>query len=62
MRRHHAWVAAWWGVAPDKPRFEGLGAVYVDDPEFRARYDGVAPGLAEYLAHAMRVFAAAELT
>jgi DNA-binding transcriptional MerR regulator len=62
MRRHHAWVAAWWGVAPDKPRFEGLGAVYVDDPEFRARYDGVAPGLAEYLAHAMKVFAAAELT
>jgi DNA-binding transcriptional MerR regulator len=61
MRRHHAWVAAWWGSAPDKVRFEGLGQVYVDDPEFRARYDGVAAGLAEYLAHAMKVFAETEL-
>lgn len=26
----------------------GLGQMYVDDPRFKARYDGIAPGLAEY--------------
>lgn len=61
MRRHHAWVAAWWGVAPDGPRFAGLGRMYVEDPEFRARYEAVAPGLADYLAEAMRLFAEREL-
>jgi DNA-binding transcriptional MerR regulator len=61
MQRHHAWVASWWGVRPDKTRFEGLGRMYVDDPEFHARYEGIAPGLPEYLAEAMRVFAEAEL-
>jgi hypothetical protein len=35
--------------------------MYVEDPEFHARYEAVAPGLAEYLAEAMRVFAEAEL-
>lgn len=57
MRRHHAWVAAWWGVAPDRARFAGLGQMYVDDPEFRGRYDGLARGLSEYLAAAMDAFA-----
>ena len=61
MRRHHAWVGAWWGVTPSGPAFAGLGRVYVDDPEFRARYEGVAPGLSDYLAEAMKVFAEREL-
>jgi MerR family transcriptional regulator, thiopeptide resistance regulator len=61
MRRQHAWVAAWWGAAPDGARFVGLGRMYVEDPEFRARYEGVAPGLSDYLAEAMRVFAEREL-
>ncbi|HEX2150183.1 MAG TPA: TipAS antibiotic-recognition domain-containing protein, partial [Actinomycetota bacterium] len=26
----------------------GLGQMYVDDSRFKARYDGIAPGLAEY--------------
>ena len=26
----------------------GLGQMYVDDPRFKARYDGIAPGLAEF--------------
>ena len=61
MRRQHAWVAAWWGAAPNAASFAGLGRMYVEDPEFRARYDTVAPGLAEYLAEGMRVFAEREL-
>ena len=49
------------GAAPSGPSFVGLGRVYVEDPEFRARYEAVAPGLSEYLAEAMRVFAEREL-
>jgi len=33
----------------------------VDDPEFRARYDAVAPGLAEYWRDAITEYAAARL-
>jgi len=61
MRRHHAWVGSWWGVTPAKAPFALLGRTYVEDPEFHARYEAIAPGLAEYLAEAMRVFAEAEL-
>jgi len=61
MRRQHAWVAAWWGVTPSGGAFAGLGRTYVEDAEFRARYEAVAPGLAEYLAEAMRLFAEREL-
>lgn len=61
MRRQHAWVAAWWGVTPDRARFCGLGRMYVEDPEFHARYEAIAPGLPEYLAEAMRVFSEVEL-
>jgi DNA-binding transcriptional MerR regulator len=61
MRRQHAWVAAWWGVTPSGPRFAGLGRMYVEDPEFRARYESIASGLSEYLAEAMKVFAGREL-
>jgi DNA-binding transcriptional MerR regulator len=61
MGRHHAWVGAWWGVAPSRAAFAGLGRVYVEDPEFRTRYEGVAPGLPDYLAEAMRIFAEREL-
>jgi DNA-binding transcriptional MerR regulator len=61
MRRQHVWVAAWWGAQPNRASFAGLGRLYVEDPEFHARYEAVAPGLADYLAEAMRVFAEAEL-
>lgn len=60
--RLHAWVGAWWGVAPSRERFTGLGRFYVEHPEFRERYEAKASGLAEYLAEAMRVFADAQLT
>ena len=61
-RRLHVWVGAWWGVAPNRERFAGLGRFYVEHPEFRERYEAKAHGLSEYLAEAMRVFAEAELT
>lgn len=60
MARHHAWVAKTWPNPPTAEAFAGLGAMYLEHPEFTARYEAVAPGLTEYLAEAMRSYAQAE--
>ena len=46
-----------WGTA-----FAGLGDLYVDSPDFHARYDAVRPGLAEYVRDAMAAYAITSLT
>ncbi len=53
--RHYAWVCKAW--KPNRAAYIGMGEMYVSHPEFRAGYDAVRPGLAEYLAAAMRVYA-----
>ena len=58
--RHHAWVCRFW--TPTAEAFAGLGDLYVDHPEFRARYEAVRPGLAEYVRDAMAVYAVTRLT
>jgi DNA-binding transcriptional MerR regulator len=58
MRRHWAWVGRSWNREPTPDAFAGLGHLYQENPEFTARYEAIAPGLTEYLAEAMRVFAA----
>ena len=62
IRRHHAWVAAMWNRTPSRDAYTGLGQLYADHPDFRARYEAVQPGLAEYLVSAMSAFAETELT
>ena len=62
IRRHHAWVANHWRRRPEREAYIGLGQLYLDHPDFRARYDARQAGLTEYLAEAMRAFAEAELT
>jgi DNA-binding transcriptional MerR regulator len=42
---------------PSPEVFRGLGEMYVENPEFRARYDALAPGLAEFMRDAMAIFA-----
>ncbi len=61
IRRHHAWVALMWSRPPRREAYAGLGQLYVEHPDFHARYEAVQPGLAEYLAEAMRSFAEQEL-
>jgi DNA-binding transcriptional MerR regulator len=61
IRRHHAWVGAMWNRTPSRQAYAGLGRLYTDHPDFRARYEAVQPGLAEFLAEAMRSFAEREL-
>ena len=52
---HYEIVARFW--TPDAEHYAGLGGLYVDHPEFRARYEAVHPGLAEFLRDAMAVYA-----
>jgi len=42
---------------PTPERIAGLGRLYVDHPDFRARYEAVRPGLAEFLREAMALYA-----
>ena len=62
LRRHHAWVALAWKAPPSRAAYVGLAELYLDHDDFRARYEAVRPGLAEYLATAMRAYAARALT
>ena len=56
---HYAWVCQFW--TPSAEAFAGLGDLYVDHPDFHARYDAVRPGLAEYVRDAMAVYAVEHL-
>lgn len=58
MARHYAWVGKAWNRRPEPAAFAGLGQLYLATPEFVDRYEAIAPGLTEYLAEAMRVYAA----
>jgi MerR family transcriptional regulator, thiopeptide resistance regulator len=42
---------------PSMGIFAGLGRMYAEDGRFKARYEAIAPGLADYLLRAMAAFA-----
>ncbi len=52
---HYRWVCQFW--TPDADAFAGLGDLYVDHPDFTARYDAVRPGLADYVRDSMTTYA-----
>ena len=56
---HYRWVCQFW--TPDADAFAGLGDLYVDHPDFKARYDALCPGLAVYVRDAMHVYAVENL-
>lgn len=60
MADHYAIVDRFW--TPDAEQYAGLGELYVDSPDFRARYDAEHPRMAEYLRDAMAAYAIARLT
>jgi DNA-binding transcriptional MerR regulator len=62
MQRHHAWVSRSWPRPPDAAAYAGLADLYTAHPDFSSRYESLRPGLAAYLAAAMRAFAARELS
>ncbi len=61
VARHCAWVGGSWSGTPTKDAYVGLADLYRQHPGFRARYDGRAAGLTEYLTEAMRIYAAQAL-
>ena len=61
LARHHAWVATAWDQAPTREAYAGLGELYASHPDFVARYDQLARGMAPWLATAMAAFAGRRL-
>ncbi|WP_184351652.1 MerR family transcriptional regulator [Streptomyces olivoverticillatus] len=57
---HYRGVCGFW--TPNAAAYKGLGRTYADDPQFRANYDKIADGLAEYQRDAMTVYADARLS
>jgi DNA-binding transcriptional MerR regulator len=45
---------------PSPEIFAGLGRMYVEDERFMARYEAIAPGLADFLRRAMQAYAEAK--
>lgn len=60
VTEHYREVAQFW--TPDQTSYTNLGQRYVDDPDQKARYDTMAPGLAEYLRDAVAAYAARYLS
>jgi DNA-binding transcriptional MerR regulator len=57
IARHRAWVAAMWGRPCSAAAYSGLADLYLQHPDFVARYEGMAKGFAAYLASAMKLHA-----
>jgi DNA-binding transcriptional MerR regulator len=55
MEQQYRTVSLFW--TPDRAAFAGLGRMYADAPEFRARYDAKHPRLADFLRDAMAAYA-----
>lgn len=62
LTRHLEWVAVSWGRRPTAEAYAGLADLYRTSPDFRARYELLAPGLADYLPDAMDAYAVRVLT
>ena len=60
MADHYAIVARFW--TPNAESYAGLGDLYADSPDFRARFDAEHPRMADYLRDAMAAYAIARLT
>ena len=61
LMRHHAWVARSWPEPPSADAYAGLADLYLEHPDFVARYEAIRPGFGRWLADAMRAYAREEL-
>lgn len=59
IKRHHAWIENFYPCS--KEIYIGLSNLYIDNPEFTAHFELIAPGLAQFFSAAMKVFAEREL-
>jgi DNA-binding transcriptional MerR regulator len=56
LERHREWVAGMWGRSCPPGAYAGLADLYESHPDFRARYEMLATGFADYLPTAMRAY------
>lgn len=56
IERHRSWVAASWGRDCSPEAYAGLADMY-DHPDFRARYEAIETGFADYVIAAMKAWA-----
>lgn len=57
LARHRAWVSEMWGRPCPPEAYAGLADLYLQHPDFIARYETIEPGFAEYLSGSMKVYA-----
>jgi DNA-binding transcriptional MerR regulator len=57
LARHRNWVSSMWSKPCPASRYAGLADLYESHPDFRTRYETLAPGLADYLPAVMRAYA-----
>lgn len=62
LARHRAWVARAWGRACEPAAYAGLADLYLSHPDFRTRFETLAPGFTDWLAAAMKAHAARAAT
>jgi len=55
IHRHHTWIENFYDCS--KSVYMGLAEMYISDERFKAHYDSVKPGLAEFLSAGMKLFA-----
>jgi DNA-binding transcriptional MerR regulator len=59
LERHHAWIAAMWNKPCPPEAYSGLADLYLEHPDFRAKFDGDGgEGFTEWLNAAMKAYAA----
>jgi DNA-binding transcriptional MerR regulator len=58
LDRHRAWVGRMWNRDCPPKAYAGLADLYLDHPDFVARFEAIAPGFAPWLSAAMKAHAA----
>ena len=58
LKRHRLWVGQMWDRPCTHESYGGLADIYLAHPDFRARFESVEPGFTDYLASAMKAYAA----
>jgi DNA-binding transcriptional MerR regulator len=58
LARHHAWIAAMWDRTCPPEAYAGLADLYLEHPDFRTNFDRNGQGFTDWLASAMKAYAA----
>ncbi|HSG34152.1 MAG TPA: TipAS antibiotic-recognition domain-containing protein, partial [Sphingomonadaceae bacterium] len=56
--RHRAWIAQMWGRDCPRDGYGGMADLYLAHPDFRKHFDARGEGFLDWLAQAMRAYAA----